>query len=263
MLQKIKNSNFYIIIKKFNQSLRKINFFEKLILKINNKSIRDYFLSITSLDVIFYKIINFIIVALIVLLSGFLVREWAIDLVVKTKETHHGPIFHFTLNNGIALGRINNHSGIVYTLQSIPIILGFLSFIFLKNSCYYVPLLFLLFGGLGNIIDRSIPEFELFNALPNIFHNSLINPNSVGGGDDVINGVVDYWKFVNSIINLFDVYIVVGVCVLVVILVIRFIIKWKNDSDNQDIIKKVADENDLEINEVSNKPFGYDDLKKS
>jgi len=53
-------------------------------------------------------------------------------------------------------------------------------------------LLFLLFGGLGNIIDRSIPEFELFNALPNIFHNSLINPNSVGGGDDVINGVVDY-----------------------------------------------------------------------
>ena len=104
---------------------------------------------------------------------------------------------------------------------------------------------------------------ELFNALPNIFHNSLINPNSVGGGDDVINGVVDYWKFVNSIINLFDVYIVVGVCVLVVILVIRFIIKWKNDSDNQDIIKKVADENDLEINEISNKPFGYDDLKKS
>jgi len=75
MLQKIKNSNFYIIIKKFNQSLRKINFFEKIILKINNKSIRDYFLSITSLDVIFYKIINFIIVALIVLLSGFLVRE--------------------------------------------------------------------------------------------------------------------------------------------------------------------------------------------
>ncbi|RJS89635.1 lipoprotein signal peptidase, partial [Ureaplasma urealyticum] len=49
MLQKIKNSNFYIIIKKFNQSLRKINFFEKIILKINNKSIRDYFLSITSL----------------------------------------------------------------------------------------------------------------------------------------------------------------------------------------------------------------------
>ncbi|RJS91131.1 lipoprotein signal peptidase, partial [Ureaplasma urealyticum] len=32
---------------------------------------------------------------------------------------------------------------------------------------------------------------------------------------------------------------------------------------NHDIIKKVADENDLEINEISNKPFGYDDLKKS
>ncbi|EDU66938.1 conserved hypothetical protein [Ureaplasma urealyticum serovar 11 str. ATCC 33695] len=262
MFEKITNSSFYITIKKFNESLRKINFFKKIILKIDNKGVRDYFLSITTLDVIFYKIINFIIIALIVLLSGFLVREWAINLVINTKEIYHGPIFHFTLNNGIALGRINNNSGIVYALQSIPIILGFLSFIFLKKSYHYAPLLFLLFGGLGNIIDRSIPELELYKALPDIFHNSLINPNSVGGGNDVINGVVDYWKFVNSIINLFDVYIVVGVCVLVVILIIGFIIKWKSDNDTKDTTKKAADENDLEINEVSNKPFGYDDLEK-
>lgn len=263
MITKIKNSAFGKKVIAFNNKLDQWVLFKKPINKIKKLSIRNYFLSICSLKVIFWKLINLVWISTLVMASGFLVRQFAIDLVVNTHQKEHGSIFSFTINNGVALGSLGNADvGLVYFLQALPILIGSIAFLFVKESYFYIPLLFLLFGGMGNIIDRSIPEYQLI-GIPGFSDN----PND-RGGNVIFHGVVDYWRFSNSVINLFDVYIVTGICVLILFLVINIVVKWNDekkkednekDKDTPEWISKAASSTDTEIVSVDNKPFGWTD----
>lgn len=255
-LKNIKNSNFVQKISKFNKKLDSKSLFEKQINKIKIDWLKKYLIGLLSYKTIFYKSIYFILIALVVFVSGFLVRDFAINLVVDTKQTEHGSIFYLTLNNGVALGAGSNLDPVaIYFLQSIPIIVGFFAFVFTIKWWYYIPILFLVFGGLGNVIDRSIPEYSLVGIEP------FTNQNT-GGGNDIFNGVVDYWRFANSVINLFDVYIVVSICFLILSIIIEFIFSFNKDKNKNQ--KDKTNIEDTEIVEVSNKQFGYidEDLKK-
>lgn len=262
MIKEIKKTSLYKKIHQFNVFLGQKIIFKKSIEKIKKSWLRKHLLEICALNVIFYKIINLILIATIVLLSGFLMRHSALEWVINDNSLaqKNDSLFQFTLNNGIALGSLNTNSNLVYTLQSLPIILGFLVFIFVSKSWFYIPILFLLFGGLGNIIDRAIPELELIGISP--FTN-----NSSGGGNDIYHGVVDYWIFAKSVINLFDVYIVLSICFVILNMIISYIVSYMNEKkkqdNDQDKISKIAKENDLEVVEVSNKQFGYDDEKNN
>ncbi|WP_208895217.1 lipoprotein signal peptidase [Ureaplasma diversum] len=266
MITKIKNSSLGQKITAFNNKLDQHILFKKAINKIKKLAVRNYFLSICSLKVIFWKLINLTWIAILVMVSGFLVRQFAIDLVVSTNQKDHGSIFSFTINNGVALGSLGNADvGLVYFLQTLPIVIGSLAFLFVKDSYFYIPLLFLLFGGMGNIIDRSIPEYELVGI-----KGFSDDPNQ-RGGNVIFHGVVDYWRFANSVINIFDVYIVTGICVLIFFLILNIVIKWneekkkenkEKDEDTPEWISKAASSTDTEIVSVDNKPFGWDDKNK-
>lgn len=72
-----------------------------------------------------------------------------------------------------------------------------------------------------------IPELELKNI-----SGFSDDPNARGG--NVTNyGVVDYWRFANSVINIFDVYIVVAIGFLVLSMIITIIVKWKEEEKKQ------------------------------
>ncbi len=244
----------------FNERLRAINPLKKVINKIKNKSTRDYFLSITSMESVFYKLINLVWISLLVCVSGFLVRDHVLNLVAKTGSLNpFGGIYTLTLNNGIGLGNLSNAPvGVVYFVQSIPIVVGIVSFFFLNRSYLYIPLLFILFGGLGNIIDRAIPEYIIKDV------EGIMDSQFERVPNNIHHGVVDYWKMGNSIINLFDVYIVSGVGFIIFNMVLSLILKWTKEAKKEkmknghDNLEQLAEETDTKIIEVNNDQFDWE-----
>ncbi|MCV3728575.1 lipoprotein signal peptidase [Ureaplasma miroungigenitalium] len=251
---------------KIHEKLKQITLFDKSLKKVKSTGFRKYLQKLFRLDTIVYKIISFVVISLIVFLSGFLLRQHYLDVVLQPDQKLISGLFHFTINNGLGLGQLSQKSHhLVFFVQSIPIVIGFLAIFALANPAYYICLMFIVFSTMGNVIDRSIDEpLELLNLYPEIFKNA-----GTGGGNDIKYGVVDYWIFAKSIINLFDVYIVVFVCLLILYLLSTMIIsfvKAKNEGKDSKIKEhredndtdQLAKDEDLEITTVDKNPFGWD-----
>ncbi|MCV3743703.1 lipoprotein signal peptidase [Ureaplasma sp. ES3154-GEN] len=264
----IKNNSFT----KIHTKLKSIVLFSKQINKIKKTSVRKYFSKLLRLDRLIYKLIAFLSISFIVFLSGFLVRDHYINHLLTINEVNQNNqlssgLYEFTINNGLGLGQLSNQSHhLVFFVQSIPVVLGFIALFFLVNPVYYIAVMFIIFGTLGNIIDRSITEpHELLQLYPKVFTDQ-----KNGGGNDIYYGVVDYWRFAHSIINLFDVFIVVSVSLLVVYLLSNIIIgfvKTKKDNTDEKIKEhretndttELAKDEDLEVTDVDKKPYGWDE----
>lgn len=173
--------------------------------------------------IIFYKLFFFIIIGFLVLFSSFSLRE----LVLNASEKSWTLIPNFIdmnleFNKGIAFsGLSQTSSSVVYLVQSIPLVFGMVIFLFSKNIYVDIPIIFLIFGGLCNVIDRSVVDY----AQSDMSYNE--------------HTVVDYFQFTGGLItnsaifNMPDVYVIFGVILLILYLLISFIKDAKNSNNEQ------------------------------
>lgn len=154
------------------------------------------------------------------------VREW--DLIPGFLE------IYITQNTGIAFSGLENaDSSFVYFVQSLPVVIGFIILIFSKSKTLDVGICFVLFGGLANIIDRSLVDnYKYLGDYPNILGKTE-------------NAVVDYLRFSfipgSAIFNFPDVSIIFGI-IIIVIFVIYLLIKDYIDNSKKPNIKKIKKE---------------------
>ncbi len=213
---------------------------------LSKKDIKEYFLKYkdeikSHLEKIYLdkkhlliKIIIFILIGFLVLLSSFLMRE----TMLNAKETYWVLIPNFlniriTENTGISFGSLSDAGpSLVYFIQSLPIIIGFITFIFSSHYFLDVGISMLFFGGMSNIIDRSIPD---------IYINGILQ--------DANNAVVDYFQFTfiknSAIFNFPDFFITVSVgliCLHIIILWVKDYKKEKEKNKNKLLKENVHDE---------------------
>lgn len=193
-----------------------------------NNFIRDniykiwiYLLKIYSIKFILKKIVIFLISGLIVLTISFVCRQLAIDSNKQSYVLINNFLnINIIGNTGISFSLFNNNSAsLIYFIQSIPIILAFIFLIFSKYllNDFFIGLVF--FGGLSNIIDRSIIDNYLY--ITNIYK---------------IDAVVDYLQFSfipnSAIFNFPDVFIVIGIISFILSILIYLIKGIRNDKKN-------------------------------
>lgn len=201
----------------------------------NNKSsffnylnkVKKHLSNIYLTKYLYIKTIVFLIVSILVLSTCFGMRE----AILNSKETSWVLIpgflnIYITQNPGIAFsGLANQSSSIVYLVQSLPIIVGGIVFIFSSKIFLDISILFLFFGGLSNIVDRAIVDYYPNNS----YLNSL----------ETVNTVVDYFQFSESFIsnfaifNLPDVYVIFSVILLVISILINFVKEYRENKGNE------------------------------
>lgn len=179
--------------------LKKVAFI-KHIEKIKNESLRKYCLSFFKIENLVFKLILFICIGIVVLGSGFGIEFW----YVKNNPDA------IVLNPGVGFSFGQNFdSWAVYLIQSIPIVISLIAFVFVPRWWMSFGFLMMLFGGLSNIIDRSL--------------------DFVVNGESTLNKVVDYVSFLKTTINANDVWICIGVGFVVLSIIVWVFIAIKND----------------------------------
>lgn len=175
---------------------------------------------------IIWKLLIFLLIGFVVTISSFLLR----DAMLNAKSSNWILIPNFininiVENTGIAFsGLSNSSSSVVYFVQSIPILIGGIIFFFSCSLYFDVGICLLFFGGLCNIIDRSIVDT----------YTNMQNLN----GENTINAVVDYFEFDSGFINNFavfnlpDVYIICGVAEVIIIMLITWIKEYREERNN-------------------------------
>ncbi len=192
--------------------------FVKTLDKIQNESVRHYFYAFFSYQNLLFKLILFLAIGLIVMGSGF-----GIEHYILTNQPQM-----VVLNSGVGFSILNNASpSLVYFVQSIPILISFLAFIFIPQWWLIIGFLLMGFGGLNNIIDRSL---DLSYVLHGVSYSTA-------------NAVVDYWPFVKTTINMNDVWICIGVGVIVLCFLIWLGISLKKSHDEEKQAQLVAQTN--------------------
>ena len=179
--------------------------FKKQILKVKNKKICKYLLSLFNLKVIILKLVFFLILSTFIFPSSFGIREYFIQY------NPNGII----LNPGVAFSKLNNvSSSIVYIVQCIPVIVAFITIVFVPNPLISFGLIMLVLGGLCNVIDRSLG-------------GTIIN------GQDLKNCVIDYIPVGKTMANLPDIYIIIGAGISGLIAFFEIVKIIKNDDTIQ------------------------------
>lgn len=179
--------------------------FKKQILKIKNKKINKYFLSLFSLKVIILKLVFFLILSILIFSSSFGIREYFIQYNPEG----------IVLNPGIAFSQLNNANlTTVYIVQSIPVVVAFIAIIFVRNPFICFGLMMLFFGGLCNVIDRSLDGVIINNQ-------------------DLKNCVIDYIPVGKTMANLPDIYIITGAIIAGLLSFIEVIKIIKNNDEIQ------------------------------
>lgn len=178
--------------------------FEKQILNIKNKKFQRYFLSLFKMKNVILKLVFFLILAILVFTTCFGIRQYFISF--NPNEV--------VLNSGIAFSQFANaNSFIVYFIQSIPVVVAILAILLIPNPYICIGIMMLLFGGLVNIIDRSLGGTILI-------HGTIYN---------LKDSVVDYIPVGATKANLPDIFIIIGACLAVFSILINIFKNIKND----------------------------------
>lgn len=197
------------LIVEFWQNNKFLNrsFFDGKLKKIDNLTLRNYIIESFKFKYIFTKLILILISGILIFSLGFGLREYFINY--RSDEV--------VINYGVAFSLADSQNpAFVYTIQSIPVIFSFIGIVVFKNPLNYLGMTWMFFGGLMNIIDRSI-------ATP-----ATVN------GHSTINGVIDYFHAPGSVFNIADVFIVSGVIIAIVLIVTNLIIAFLKER-KQDI----------------------------
>ncbi|MDE7088304.1 MAG: signal peptidase II [Malacoplasma sp.] len=165
------------------------------------------------------KISIFLLVGFLIFLISFLTR----DAMLNATQTSWILIPNFLdikiiENTGISFGSLSQTSpGVVYFVQSLPIIIGFIAFIFSSHYFLDVGISMLFFAGMSNIIDRSLPD---------VYINKIMATEN--------DAVVDYFQFSfikdSAIFNFPDVFITISVGLICLHIIIAWVKEYKKES---------------------------------
>lgn len=195
--------------------------------------ISEFIKSIYKSKYIFKKLIIFFIVGTIVLTCSFVSRQLAIDSHSQYFNLMPGFVnIRIVGNTGISFSILKGANiSLILFIQSLPIVLSLLVISFSKDKLIDITLSFVFFGGLSNIIDRSVIDNYKFLS-----------------GLDNLNAVVDYLQFSfienSPIFNVPDIFIILSTLVLVVYLLFSSF----NIFAKKDKLNKKNDLNDDEKN---------------
>lgn len=195
--------------------------------------ISEFIKSIYKSKYIFKKLIIFFIVGTIVLTCSFVSRQLAIDSHSQYFNLMPGFVnIRIVGNTGISFSILRGANiSLILFIQSLPIVLSLLVISFSKDKLIDITLSFVFFGGLSNIIDRSVIDNYKFLS-----------------GLDNLNAVVDYLQFSfienSPIFNVPDIFIILSTLVLVVYLLFSSF----NIFAKKDKLNKKNDLNDDEKN---------------
>ncbi|MDE5545164.1 MAG: signal peptidase II [Malacoplasma sp.] len=200
-------------------------------LNLSKRDVKEYFLKYkketkSHLEKIYLnkkhlliKISIFLLIGFLIFLISFLTR----NAMLNATETSWTLIPNFLdikiiENTGISFGSLSQTSpGLVYFVQSLPIIIGLIAFIFSSHYFLDVGISMLFFGGMSNIIDRAITDVYLNNILP---------PEK--------DAVVDYFQFSfikdSAIFNFPDIFITVSVGLICLHIIILWVKEYKRES---------------------------------
>lgn len=206
---------------KKNQFFQKILFKNK-IEKIKNQTIKEYFLKLLSYKVLFWKLIAILLVSTIICTISFSARA----IVLNNFKSA------IVYNPGVSFGlfaKLGPNS--VLIIQIITCAITFPLILVSTNMWFIVGFAGICFGGLCNVIDRAI----------------TIDPIKK------VHAVVDYIPFINTVINVPDIFITSSAVVLGIgclILIIK-IIKSPDDSQQKEVVElsKTNDNKLIEKNE--------------
>lgn len=195
--------------------------------------ISEFIKSIYKSKYIFKKLIIFFIVGTIVLTCSFVSRQLAIDSHSQYFNLMPGFVnIRIVGNTGISFSILKGANiSLILFIQSLPIVLSLLVISFSKDKLIDITLSFVFFGGLSNIIDRSVIDNYKFLS-----------------GLDNLNAVVDYLQFSfienSPIFNVPDIFIILSTLILVVYLLFSSF----NIFAKKDKLNKKNDLNDDEKN---------------
>lgn len=191
-----------------------LNYQKKILKRLKNIYCSKY---------VYLKLTAFLIAAIITLTCSLVFRQQILESKVKFWEFIPGFLnINIVQNTGIAFSGLQNQSSsLVYFVQSIPVIIGFSILILSRSIFIDLGLSFILWGGLANIIDRTL--------IDNYKYLHVLNTE---------NAVVDYLQFSfiknSAVFNFADVSIVFGIIIAVLyviyIIIKDFFINSKNNS---------------------------------
>lgn len=195
------------------------------------------------------KLIIIAVVCFIVCLASFLMRDSILNANRESWDLIPGFLaIKITENPGISFGNLGDKSpSLVFFVQSIPIVIGGVALIFSWNYLYDIGLSMLFFGGLCNVIDRSLPD--VYTNLTDLSQS---------------NAVVDYFQFSfiknSAIFNFPDTFIICGVILICLQIIISWIKDFSKTSKSEENKKPVKQE---VLDENKNKKIVYKTIDKN
>lgn len=179
---------------------------------------------------LFFKLLIIFISAFVVLLTSFLTRESILNATTSEWDLIPGFLsINITGNTGVSFGTLSDSNpSLVYFVQSIPIVLGGIILIFSSNYLLDVGLSIVFFGGLSNIVDRSI--VDNYKYLNDIFTK---------------DAVVDYFQFSfiknSAIFNFPDTFVICGMILVGIQIVISWVKDYKKEKESEENNKPIKD----------------------
>ncbi len=203
---------------------KKNQFFEKVLFqnkieKIKNQTIKEYFLKLLSYRTLFWKLITILLVSTIICVTSFSARAIVLNNFKNA----------IVYNPGVSFGlfaKLGPNS--VLIIQIVTCAITFPLILISTNIWFIIGFAGICFGGLCNVIDRSI----------------TIDPVKK------VHAVIDYIPFINTVINIPDIFITSSAVVLgvgCIILIIK-IIKSPDDTQQKEVFESLkAQDNNQEI----------------
>ncbi|QMT98703.1 signal peptidase II [Mycoplasma tullyi] len=152
-----------------------------------------------------------VLMGFVILLIVFVLRDYFLKLGIGYTSSNGFITINVITNSGVGFSLFNQNPVVPYLLQILLTIIFLITFIFSKNKALIGLLPLITFGGLGNVIDRSIPI---------TLSNGMVENNSV----------LDYFQFFKSsaIFNFSDICIVTGFVLIFVMFVVDVFMDLKN-----------------------------------
>ncbi|WP_391517074.1 signal peptidase II [Mycoplasmoides gallisepticum] len=183
--------------------------FKRYLTKTKDALIRQFKAANTK-KLIKIKYPNLAVMGFFVLLIVFVLRDYFLKLGIGHSTSTGFITINVITNSGVGFSLFNQNPAVPYLLQSLLTIIFLITFIFSKNKALIVLLPLITFGGLANVIDRSVPI-------------------TLSNGTVETNSVLDYFQFFRSsaIFNFADICIVTGFALIFLTFVVDIFLDSK------------------------------------
>ena len=184
--------------------------FETKLDQVKKEGLRSYWKDFFLVKNIFYKLLTLVLCLIICSPLFFCLRNNALQ------DAAHQPVFN--LGAGFSAGNSWNQ-GVVYFVKVLISVVFLALGIFFNRWYIYIPSLIIGVNGWYNVIDKAL--VDVWVGQPNIMH---------------YDAVVDYIHLavgtsIASVANVADIFITIGVCLLVVGIIYYMVVLFKKSDE--------------------------------